>query len=391
MSENEAGQDKAARETSTGLYVHVPFCARTCDYCAFYQSAPAAGDIKRYIEAIEAEAGLVKWPEKIETVFFGGGTPGLLSARDLSALSAKIRKLSGSKGPREWSIEMTPLSATAARLTALKDAGITRISLGVQSFNHKLLDALGRQHTPEQAFKAVENVKAAGFTDLNLDLMFSLPGQEDADWLKDLQQAIALEPEHISTYCLTFEEDTKLWVKLSQGKIKRDIEAEARLYSATWEQLAEAGFNQYEISNFSRPGHECLHNLNTWRMQEWIGLGPSAASQHEGWRGTNIADLDKWEQGLRRSERITEDRQALSPALLAEDMLIFGLRMNEGVDLKLLQERAPQVDLSPVDRIICELSDAALLCVSDSRIRLTAKGRLLADAVGERFLGLLSS
>ena len=389
MSDFAPAQDKAMTTVKTGLYVHVPFCARTCDYCAFYQAAPDAEGIRRYFENLQREAALVSWPAHLDTVFWGGGTPGLLTPRDLGRLGSLVRDVCGGT-PSEWSVEMTPLSATEARLQALREAGVTRISLGVQSFQPRLLEALGRQHTPEQAFKAAERVRAAGFENVNYDLMFALPGQEDEDWLGDLDQAIALNPAHISTYCLTFEEDTKLWLKLSQGKIKRDVEAEARLYTRTWERLAEAGYGQYEISNFALPGRECRHNLNTWRMQDWIGLGPSAASQHAGWRGTNIADLDKWGAEVVAGRRATEDRTELSSALLAEDALIFGLRMNEGVDMEQWREKAPVAGWTAVDAMVAELSEGGLAELSGSRIRLTARGRLLADSVGERLLGLLS-
>ena len=151
----------------------------------------------------------------------------------------------------------------------------------------------------EQVRRAYDRIRAGGWTNVNLDLMFAFPGQSAADWEADLTEAIALAPEHISTYCLTFEEDTVLWIKLAQGRVKLDPEKEAEFYEASWAQLAAAGYAQYEISNFARPGHACLHNLATWRMQEWIGLGPSAASQHGGWRGANIADLAVWRAGWR--------------------------------------------------------------------------------------------
>jgi len=369
--------------------VHVPFCARTCDYCAFYQGAPDVDSIRRYQEGIRREARLVAWPDRIETVFWGGGTPGLLAPKDLLSLGRTVRELCGG-APREWSIEMTPLSVTEARLDALKELGVDRISLGIQSFQPLLLDALGRQHTPEQAFRAAERVKAAGFRSVNFDLMFALPGQTDEDWFADLDQALALAPDHLSTYCLTFEEDTKLWLKLSEGRIRRDVEAEARLYSATWERLAAAGHAQYEISNFARPGHACLHNLNTWRMHSWIGLGPSAASQHGGWRGANLADLDGWLARLEKDERMTEERSELSPGLLAEDGLIFGLRMNEGVDLAPLEASLAPGRWSPVAELVARLVSEGLLVLDSTRARLSPRGRLVADAVGSEFLGLLS-
>jgi len=390
MSDKGQAQDKAMHLSPTGLYVHVPFCARTCDYCAFYQGAPDVDSIRRYQEGIRREAALVQWPERIETVFWGGGTPGLLSPKDLLSLGQTVRSLCGT-GPSEWSIEMTPLSVTEARLAALKEIGVDRISLGIQSFQPRLLDALGRQHTPEQAFRAAERVKAAGFRSVNFDLMFALPGQTDEDWFADLDQAVALGPDHLSTYCLTFEEDTKLWLKLSEGKLRRDVEAEARLYSATWERLAAAGYAQYEISNFARPGHQCLHNLNTWRMHSWIGLGPSAASQHAGWRGANVSDLDGWLRHLESGARMTDDRRELDPALVAEDGIIFGLRMNEGVDLAPLEASLPAARWQPVSELVTRLRSEDLLLLDGTRARLSPRGRLVADSVGSEFLGLLSA
>ena len=146
------------------------------------------------------------------------------------------------------------------------------------------LDALGRQHTPAQIHRAYDLIRAKGFASVNIDLMFALPGQTEIQWRADLDEALRLAPDHLSTYCLTFEEDTALWVKLSQGKVKLDADKEALFYQHTWDYLATRGYLQYEVSNFARPGHTCRHNLNTWNMHEWVGLGPSAATQHNGWR-----------------------------------------------------------------------------------------------------------
>lgn len=368
-----------------GLYVHVPFCASTCDFCAFYQTAPTASGVEEFLESVAREAELVNWPRRVTTVFWGGGTPGLLAPRDLARLAEIVRARCGGE-PREWTVEMAPASVTAARLAVLRDAGVTRISMGVQSFQPELLDALGRQHTREQVFRAYERVRAAGFANVNLDLMFALPGQTAAEWAGDLREAVSLGPEHISTYCLTFEEDTKLWVKLSQGRVKLDPENEAALYEATWSQLADLGYAQYEISNFARPGRECWHNLNTWRMHEWIGLGPSAASQFDGWRGANIADLRQWRERVSDGKRATEDRVRLTPELRAEDALIFGLRMNAGVDLAEWQARAPAAPWPTIDDTLTTLAESGLLVRDGSRVRLTNRGRLVADSVGAEIM-----
>lgn len=263
--------------------------------------------------------------------------------------------------------------------------------MGVQSFQPTLLEGLGRQHTTQQVYRAYERVRAVGFNSVNLDLMFALPGQTGEEWAADVREALALEPDHLSTYCLTFEEDTALWVKLSQGRVKLDPEHEARMYEATWAQLAAAGYAQYEVSNFARVGHQCRHNVNTWHMNEWIGLGPSAASQHAGLRGANVADLEKWAMHVQQGERVTEDRVALTPALLAEDALIFGLRMNVGVDVELWRHRSPSAPWSAVESVLGQMVDDGLALRTGSRVQLTDRGRLLADAVGAEIMTAFST
>lgn len=384
-TEQAKAETAPQRRPALGLYVHVPFCASTCDFCAFYQKLPTADDVQRFLHAIEAEADGIAWGGPVGTVFWGGGTPGLLAARDLERLGTIVRKNCGGD-PAEWTVELAPGSVTEARLTALRNCGVTRVSMGVQSFQPRLLDALGRHHTREQIYRAYERVRAAGLKSVNLDLMFALPGQTADEWTADVKEAVALAPDHLSTYCLTFEEDTKLWVKLSKGQAKLDPDHEVRLYEATWTQLAAAGYQQYEVSNFARPGHECLHNVNTWRMHEWVGLGPSAASQHDGWRGANIADLDEWVARIGRGERVTEDRVALTPSLLAEDALIFGLRMNAGVDLAFWRTRAPQAPWAVIDETLKTLAAGELLRREGDRVRLTDRGRLLADSVGAEIM-----
>lgn len=373
-----------------GFYVHVPFCASTCDFCAFYQTQPTAGSIERYLDCVATEASLVAWTRPVTTVFWGGGTPGLLRARDLETLGAIVRARCGGT-PLEWTVELAPGSVTEERLTVLRAIGVTRVSMGVQSFQPALLDALGRQHSVEQIDRAYDRVRAAGFPSVNLDLMFALPGQTAEEWAADVREAVSRAPDHLSTYCLTFEEDTKLWVKLSQGRVKLDPDHEVRLYEQTWAQLGAAGYAQYEVSNFARPGQACLHNLNTWHMNEWVGLGPSAASQHGGWRGRNIADLEKWQTNVANGDRVTEDRVALTPALLTEDALIFGLRMNAGVDVAHWRERCPDAPWAAVDDLLRRLVNEQLATRAGAIVRLTDRGRLLADAVGAELMAAFES
>jgi oxygen-independent coproporphyrinogen-3 oxidase len=337
--------------------------------------------VRRFLGGIAHEAGLVRWNRQVDTVFWGGGTPGMLAPGALTELGEIVLR-QGRGRPGEWSVELAPASVTPQRLAALKDLGVTRISMGVQSFRAALLDALGRRHTREQALRAYDRVRGAGFASVNFDLIFAVPGQSLAEWRADLDAAVELQPDHISTYCLTFEEDTALFLKLAQGTVRRDVEMEAAFYTEAWERLESAGYAQYEISNFARTGHQCRHNLNTWRMAEWVGLGPSAASQYAGLRSSNVADLDRWSEDLDSGRRARTDPVELTPRIMAEDSLIFGLRMNEGVALPALRERFQDAPWGEVDALAERLAQEGLAVLDGGWLRLTLRGRLLADAVG---------
>ena len=387
-------QEKAqasSTESPLGIYVHVPFCATTCDFCAFYQTVPKGDAVARYLEAIETEAGLVNWSgRRVATAFWGGGTPGLLKPAEIERLGRTMLLYGGQ--PVEWTVELAPATVTEDRLAMLKQLGVTRVSMGVQSFDAALLDALGRQHSPEQVYRAYDLIRGAGFASVNLDLMFALPGQTEIQWRADLDEAMRLAPDHLSTYCLTFEEDTALWVKLSQGKVKLDSDKEALFYQHTWDYLAGAGYAQYEVSNFARPGHACRHNLNTWAMHEWVGLGPSAASQHAGWRGANPSDLGRWLDDVAAGRRVTTDRVALTNDLLASDSVIFGLRMNDGVSLPRMRRRFPTPQWAGLEDLLPRLLIEGLLTATpEGRIRLTDRGRLVADSVGAEVLEAFES
>jgi oxygen-independent coproporphyrinogen-3 oxidase len=390
MLELTPAQAKGQHSQPLGLYMHVPFCATACDYCAFYQTQPTAESVRGFLAGVAREAGLVQWNRLVETVFWGGGTPGMLAPRALTELGEIVRRHAGGS-PAEWTVEMAPASVTLQRLAALKEMGVTRISMGVQSFQLALLEALGRHHNRQQVLRAYTLVRDAGFASVNLDLIFAVPGQSLDAWRADLDAAMELRPDHISTYCLTFEEDTALFVKLAKGQVRLDVEKEAAFYTEAWERLEASGYAQYEISNFARAGHQCRHNLNTWRMAEWIGLGPSAASQYDGWRSSNVADLARWQADAEAGRRSLTDRVELTPRILAEDSLIFGLRMNEGVSLTALQTRFPEARWDKVDALAARLAEAGLAMAGDGRLRLTLRGRLVADAVGGEIMDACES
>ena len=366
-------------QSATALYLHVPFCASSCDFCSFYQEQPKRGEIDRYLSAIEREMELHP-PGRVETAFWGGGTPGLLPAEDLLRLGKAMTKAAGRPG--EWSVELAPSSVRADKLAALKEIGVTRVSMGVQSFDDATLDALGRRHSPKQIMEAWELIEAAGFASRNLDLIFAIPGQDEKRWTDDLHRAMSLKPDHLSTYCLTFEEDTAMFVKLSQGKVKIDRELEAHLYRRTWETLEDNGYAQYETSNFAQAGHACRHNLITWEMGSWIGYGPSAASQWGHVRWTNPANLDHWVKGIEAGQPVREQAKALSARDLLCDALVFGLRLNEGVDPFALAGRFDTSLPQGVRDLFADLVEEGLMELAGTNFRLTGEGRMRADAVG---------
>ena len=378
--------DGSAWDKSTILYpvisayLHIPFCASSCDFCAFYQEQPERAEISRYLGSMESEMSYFKQSKPVDTVFWGGGTPGLLPAGDLLRLGKAMVAQLGK--PPEWSVELAPSSVRADKLAALREVGVTRVSMGIQSFDEATLEALGRRHSVRQVRDAWELVRAAGFESINLDLIFAVPGQDEARWEADLREAMLLGPDHLSTYCLTFEEDTAMFVKLSKGKVRIDRDLETRLYRRTWELLAEGGYTQYEISNFARPGHECRHNLATWEMHDWVGFGPSAASQHAGRRWSNVADLRKWREGVASGIPAIENVVALSPALLLCDALVFGLRMNRGVEPEVLAKRFGTEVPQAFGALADKLAEEGLATWEAGRLALTDEGRLVADAVG---------
>lgn len=379
----------SAVHPSLGLYVHVPFCASSCDYCAFYQEMPDRLGVGAFLDCVVAEWGQARHGGAllpVDTVFWGGGTPGVLVADDAGRLARSLREGMAS-APVEWTVELAPSTVKADKIERLLEAGVNRFSLGVQSFDDATLRHIGRRQSAAQARKAFALLRELGCRNVNLDLIIAIPGQTDAQLEADLRAAIELGPEHLSTYCLTFEDDTPLKARLLAGKlVKRDEDEEAACYDRVREVLECAGFRQYEVSNYARPGRECLHNLNTWRMGEWLGLGPSAASQYGGLRWTNAPDLKAWGGGVRSGIPARTDVVHLDDTILAADALVFGLRMMDGVDLAGLRHRFPSAPWDRLDPLWSDLREAGLLADDASRLRLNRAGILLADHVARLVL-----
>lgn len=372
-----------------GVYVHVPFCASPCAFCAFYKEAPKRELIEKYLCALKKEWNLRYKGEKIDTFFWGGGTPSLLMPKDLEFIGRIFPKTSTLM---EWTVECAPSTLKKEKLQLLKNIGVTRISLGIQSFNEKILSVLGRRHSLRQIYQAYEWIRTLDF-DLNFDLMFYIPHQTIADWEKDLSEAIRLNPDHISTYCLTYEGNTPIKKRFAKTYQNAAFQGE-RFYRRTWKFLEDHGFQHYEVSNFARPGKQCQHNLHTWQMGQWLGIGPAASSQYRGRRFTNCANIQNWYDTVTFAEKtgnpselfcIEEDKMELSPKLLFEDALIFGLRTRQGVDLSALG-KALRIDYESYQNLFNGLISAGKMRFENYRYSLTDRGLLLADAIGREIL-----
>lgn len=401
------------------LYVHVPFCASLCHYCAFY-SEPNKGDtIHRYLDALEIE--LAHWTPRLqpETIFFGGGTPTLLNMNQLErllsnpAIVGAVRETPRHRHNQwEFTFESNPATLSLDKARLLRSFGVNRISIGVQSFDERVLEKLGRIHSPAQALKSYQILREAGFDNVNIDLMFALPGQDMADWEKTLRQAIALQPEHISTYCLTLEEDTVFWRLFQEGAIKPSEDEEAEMYQRTWAILDEAGYEQYEISNFAHRDvaanvssrtaaslspqssvpspYGCAHNIAYWRATDWIGLGPSAASHCDGRRWKNISNTDEYIARLQRGDSPADFEETLALATRAGEYVAFGLRMMAGVSGSEFRQRFGCELVELWGGEIRTLLTEDLIRWKEGSLQLTARGKLLADEVSSHFVGQIS-
>ncbi|MDR0392966.1 MAG: radical SAM family heme chaperone HemW [Puniceicoccales bacterium] len=362
---------------SLGLYVHVPFCANLCAYCNFYRERPIKSLVQSYL--IEISRELERWKNvlsqrSVSTIFFGGGSPSSLSYQDLESLCAHMQPLLPHIA--EWTVEVSPTTVNLEKLKVLKEGGVTRISMGVQSFQTDVLRYLGRRQTRVQVYRAYDLIRAAGFNNVNLDLIFHPNFADFKLWEMDLKEVIHLNPEHIATYCLSFER--------SEGPFKRghcvNEDQEALIYLRTWDWLKNHGYRHYEVSNFARDGHVCLHNLNTWRMQEWIGLGPSAASQWNRRRFQNINNVHDWLSGKKIN------CMDLSEEILCADCLIFGLRMCEGICLDTLQKRFPSADVTKYIPLWQQFAQEGFVNVHRNQLTCTDRGLLLVDALAREIL-----
>lgn len=362
------------------LYIHIPFCPKLCPYCCFYVEEGAKNKNRAFLDALLLELEKQNQIREVipRTIYMGGGTPTSLLADQLAYLMEGLKTRLPLHQLEEWTVEANPATVRPEKARLLKEAGVNRISLGVQSWNDTTLKTLGRVHSSLQARKTVETLLGAGFASLNIDLMFSVPGQTLEEWEADLQTTLEIAPSHISAYCLTYEEDTDFFLKLSKGHFKQDEARDARLFELTMEQLEAGGYAQYEISNHARPGHESRHNIACWEGREYLGLGPSAFSTLNGERTQNVCDTAEYVRRLNAGMPPVHSRESLDASTLLKEKVAFGLRMATGVEEE-------HLDNWHAEKI--HLLEIGLLERHDSRLRLTRRGKMLADAVGESFMG----
>jgi oxygen-independent coproporphyrinogen III oxidase len=382
----------------TSLYVHVPFCAHKCEYCAFYSEASNGEVISRYVSALVRELELVAHNLKPRTVFFGGGTPSILNLRQWETILRTMERLN-LLGAEEWTVESNPATVSLDKAKLWRDFGINRVSMGVQSLDEKLLDRLGRIHSREQVFKSFNTLRAAGFENINVDLIFAIPTQTMNMWRSTLREAIALGSEHLSSYEVIYEEDTPLYAQLQAREFDVNENLACDMYDELVQTASKAELVQYEIANFARGGPEsrgdgavalpalrCRHNETYWRGGFFYGVGPSATGYVHGVRSKNWSNTQLYCEQLEKGRRAIESSEELSPLARAGETAAFGLRMNVGWGFDEFQ-RVTGFDLRTQWAEQMQRLVACGWAKRDAQgFRLTPQGLRFADSAAQEFL-----
>jgi oxygen-independent coproporphyrinogen-3 oxidase len=385
------------------LYIHVPFCAQKCAYCAFYSEASSGELVNRYVAALVRELEMVAGDLKPGTIFFGGGTPSLLNLRQWEKILGAMEKLD-LLGAKEFTIECNPATVSSDKAKLFRDFGVNRISMGVQSLDEKLLDRLGRIHSREMVFKSFDILRRAGFDNLNLDLMFAIPAQTMEIWRATLAEAMAMQSEHLSSYEVIYEDDTSLFAQMKAGEFDVDENLACKMYEELISSATRAGFHQYEIANFARdtksgmqqsnnpatqqsiPALACKHNVNYWRGGSFYGLGPSATGYVRGVRAKNWANTQLYCEQLESGKRAIESTEELPPLRRAGETAAFGLRMNAGWPFGEFQ-RVTGFDLRREwSAEMSQLIGRGWASRDADRFQLTPQGLRFADSAAEMFL-----
>jgi oxygen-independent coproporphyrinogen-3 oxidase len=366
-------------DTIRHLYVHIPFCARICPYCAFYKERADPAQTQRFCEALlrETEQLAERFVIQPQTIFFGGGTPTALTTAQLEFLLGGLRDGLDLSALVEWTVEANPGSVSPRKATLLREKGVSRISLGVQSWGDALLKLLGREHDSAQAEASFQILRAAGFTNMSIDLMFGLPGQTLAQWEADLAKTISLRPEHISTYCLTYEEDTEFFLRHSRGEYREDPESDAQFLERAMAMLEDAGYLHYEISNYARPEYESAHNRGYWAGDDYLGIGPSAFSTAGAHRWQNVCDYRAYAEAILSGASAVGSTETLTPQMKRTERIALALRTRDGIPVRELQAWPAESD---------EFLKLGLMMEANGNFVLTPRGKLLADSVAVAFV-----
>ena len=362
------------------IYVHIPFCARICPYCAFYKDLLDPSQSARFCEALLRELVARERPADHllpSTIYFGGGTPTALNIAQLELLLHGFRDRLDLSQLVEWTIEANPGSVSARKAMLLKKFGVSRISLGVQSWDNELLQLLGREHNAQQAAESFRILRDADFTNINVDLMFGLPGQTVDQWRATLEKTIALQPEHISAYCLTYEEDTEFFLRYARGEFRQNSDSDAEFFEVAMAILEDAGYCHYEISNYARPGFESVHNRAYWLGKNYLGIGPSAVSTVGMQRWQNVCDYRAYIDRVFSGALPHGTSENLTNEMRRTERIALGLRTRDGVPSSELKDLAQKLE---------ELAALDLVRKSNRGFVLTRRGKALADSVAEALL-----
>ncbi len=361
------------------LYVHIPFCPKICPYCSFYKEVSDRNKTQAFLDALLVEIGQRQKQFGLQprTIFVGGGTPSALSTPQLDYLLTGLAERLDLSQLSEWTLEMNPATVSLEKAKRLRELGVNRISMGVQSWDPELLKTLGRVHDREQAERSYLILREAGFTNVNLDLIFGVPGQSVTQWRETLHKTTGLRPEHISCYCLTYEEDTEYFRQLQIGAHRPDNEHDADLFDLTMEELTRSEYTQYEISNYARPGRECLHNLAYWQGDDYLGIGPSAFSTVGPERWQNQPDAAGYSAKLLGGKSSVTFQETLPPETKLSERIAFSLRTDRGV---------ARADLALWPDAVAEFTELGLMETIKTRQVLTRAGRMVADSIAEAFI-----
>jgi len=373
---------------SLSIYVHIPFCARRCAYCDFNTYAWRGSIVRDTLQAIcshieSTDAGDVVVP----TIFFGGGTPSFPDPEGIIRILDTIRSRLHVLPDAEISIEANPGTTDRARYAILRQAGFNRLSMGVQAFDDQLLQVLGRIHTAGEAICSFEAARQAGFENINIDLMFALPGQTMQQWQRTLRTATSLQPEHISCYSLTIEPNTPFYTLHQRGQLNLpDEETDLRMYLYAIRALTRAGYEHYEISNFARPGYRCRHNILYWLNEEYLGFGPGAVSYRHGVRWKCLSNPRRYVQAVRDGLSLIEEEERLDASASLGETIMLMLRLREGVDVRAVEERYGVNLTQRYAHQLNRLQRLRLLEVTPDYWRITPRGLPIANTICAEFL-----